>query len=146
MQAPFTLWLAQAADAAAAAPAEAVSLPFWWYLAPIGAVLALVMAFVFYKSVMSNSEGDENMIRIAASVRAGAYAYLSSQAKVVYSVVAGLVVVLLIMGFADVSLFPFTMCLHFVPCLLRFSHATIKCGAQLCTGCQSVEAVLTNPI
>jgi len=83
--------------------AEAVSLPGWWYLAPVGAIAALVMAVVFYKSVMANTEGDENMVHIAQSVREGAYAYLRSQAKVVYMVVAALVVVLLVMGFGGLQ-------------------------------------------
>ena len=97
---------------AAAAPAMAQSivdpattatpaaLPPVYFLAPVGAIIALVMAFVFYKGFMKNSEGSEDMIRIAEAVRRGAYAYLKSQAKVVYACIAGLVVVLLLMAFA----------------------------------------------
>ena len=72
---------------AGATPAMAMdmsALPAAYWLAPIGAVLALLMAFVFYKGFMATSEGDENMVRIAQAVRDGAYAYLGRQAKVVY--------------------------------------------------------------
>ena len=50
-----------------------------WALAPIGAVLALLMAFLFSRNVMSYSEGEPEMIEIAAHVRAGAMTYLNRQ-------------------------------------------------------------------
>ena len=62
-----------------------------YYLAPVGGVLALVMAKVFQKSVMSKSEGSEDMIEIAQAVRDGAMAYLTRQ----YKVVAGVFVLLI---------------------------------------------------
>ncbi|MAE64750.1 MAG: sodium-translocating pyrophosphatase, partial [Phycisphaeraceae bacterium] len=77
----------------------AASLPPAFWLAPIGAIAALIMAFMFYKNVMSHSEGDENMIRIAQAVRDGAYAYLSSQRKVVAIVFVILMVILALMAF-----------------------------------------------
>ena len=79
------------------------SIPNAYYLAPISAVLALAMAFVFYRGFMATSEGDDNMVRIAQAVRDGAYAYLGRQAKVVYLVVAILAVILLIMGFTGLQ-------------------------------------------
>ena len=63
-----------------------------YYLAPIGGVLALIMAKLFHGSVMKRSEGDENMIEIAQAVRDGAMAYLTRQ----YKVVAGVFVLLII--------------------------------------------------
>lgn len=63
-----------------------------YYLAPIGGILALIMAKMFHGSVMKKSEGDENMIEIAQAVRDGAMAYLSRQ----YKVVAGVFVLLII--------------------------------------------------
>lgn len=91
--------------AAIASPALAAegSLPPAYFLAPIGSLVALIMAFVFYKGFMKQSEGDDNMIRIAQAVRDGAYAYLRRQAKVVYLVVAVLVVILLAMGFGGLQ-------------------------------------------
>ena len=78
--------------------AVANQLPGLFWIAPVGAIAALVMAFVFYKGFMATSEGDANMAKIAQAVREGAYAYLGRQAKVVYAVVAVLAIVLLIMG------------------------------------------------
>jgi len=72
-------------------------LPKAWYLAFGGSVLALVMAFYFYKNVMKESEGSEQMVEIAAAVREGAYAYLKQQYKVVavfFAVVCGLLAVM----------------------------------------------------
>ena len=77
----------------------AAVLPFWWYLAPIGAGAALFMAQKFYKGFMTESEGDENMVRIAQAVRDGAYAYLRSQWKVISIVFVALLVILAILGF-----------------------------------------------
>jgi glycerol uptake facilitator-like aquaporin len=67
--------VADTATKVADAAANAVAIPPYWYLAPVGAVLALITAFFFYRSVVSKSEGDENMVRIAQAVREGAYAY-----------------------------------------------------------------------
>ncbi|MAO24993.1 MAG: sodium-translocating pyrophosphatase, partial [Phycisphaerae bacterium] len=63
-----------------------------YFLAPVGGILALVMAKMFQMSVMKKSEGDENMIEIAQAVRDGAMAYLTRQ----YKVVAGVFVLLII--------------------------------------------------
>ena len=76
----------------------------WPYVfGPIGAVLALVMAFIFSRSVMSHSEGDENMVEIAEAVRQGAMAYLKRQYRVVFMVFVVLVVVLAILGLAGIQ-------------------------------------------
>ena len=72
-----------AAPAAASATSQAPALPAVWWIAFGGAILALVMAFYFYKSVMRKSEGTEKMAEIAHAVREGAYAYLKQQYKVV---------------------------------------------------------------
>ncbi len=97
--------LAEAAPKAAEVAEEAakVGIPPIWYLAPVGAVLALITAFFFYRSVVSHSEGTDEMVRIAQAVREGAYAYLGRQAKVVYAVVALLVAVLLAMAFGGMQ-------------------------------------------
>ena len=83
--------------------AEAISLPPAYFLAPAGAIVALIFAFLFFRSVVSHSEGTDEMKRIAQAVREGAYAYLGRQARVVYIVVALLAVVLLIMGFSGLQ-------------------------------------------
>ncbi|MEM9167937.1 MAG: sodium-translocating pyrophosphatase, partial [Planctomycetota bacterium] len=58
-------------------------IPTAYYLAPIGGIVALIMAKVFSGSVMTKSEGDDEMVRIAEAVRKGAMAYLVRQYKVV---------------------------------------------------------------
>ena len=78
-------------------------LPDLFYLAPIGAVVALVMAFVFSRGVMAQSEGEPEMIKIAEHVRAGAMAYLKRQYKVVFVVFMVLVAILALLGFADIQ-------------------------------------------
>jgi inorganic pyrophosphatase/K(+)-stimulated pyrophosphate-energized sodium pump len=78
---------------------DSYALPLAYWLAPLGAILGLVMAYVFYGSIMKHTEGDENMVRIAQAVREGAYAYLTAQRAVVIKVFIGLVIVLLIVGF-----------------------------------------------
>ena len=89
-------------DAAEQLQASA-GIPGIWYLAPVGSVLALFTAFLFYRSVVSHSEGTDEMVRIAQAVREGAYAYLGRQAKVVYAVVAVLALVLLGMAFGGMQ-------------------------------------------
>ncbi|MCH8509199.1 MAG: sodium-translocating pyrophosphatase [Phycisphaerales bacterium] len=69
-----------------------------YFLAPLGAILALVMAKVFHASVMQKSEGEPEMIRIAEAVRQGAMAYLTRQYKVVAGVFVLLVGFLVVMS------------------------------------------------
>ena len=74
-----------------------------WFLAPIGGILALVFAIVFYGGLMKNTEGDPEMIRIAKAVREGAYAYLSRQRNVVIVVFLILCGVLVAMAFGGLQ-------------------------------------------
>ncbi|MCW5774874.1 MAG: sodium-translocating pyrophosphatase [Phycisphaeraceae bacterium] len=67
------------------------NVPPVFYLAPAAALAALVMARVFTASVMKRSEGDAEMVRIAAAVREGAMAYLVRQYKVVGVVFVALI-------------------------------------------------------
>jgi len=69
------------------------SIPASWWIAPAGSILALIVAYFFYKKVMAEPEGNEKMIEIASYVREGAYAYLFSQYKIV-SIVFGILFVL----------------------------------------------------
>jgi len=72
------LFAAQAETAGAAT----VIPPAWW-IVPISSVVALVIAYIFYKKMMAAPEGNERMVEIATYVREGAYAYLFSQYKIV---------------------------------------------------------------
>ena len=76
-----------------------------WFLAPIGALIALVAAYFFYRSVMSHSEGDPEMIRIAKAVRDGAGAYLGRQNRIVTGVFVALLVLLALMAAGGLQAF-----------------------------------------
>ena len=66
----------------------------------IGAILALVFAWIQRSKVMSYSEGNDTMKKIAASIREGANAYLKHQYTTVAVVFVVVFVILLIMAFA----------------------------------------------
>ena len=67
----------------------------------IGAVLALLFAAIQRKKVMSYSEGNATMQKIAKSIREGANAYLKHQYTTVAKVFAVVFVVLLIIAFGS---------------------------------------------
>ena len=71
---------------------------FW--LGFVGALIALAFAAVQRNKVMQYLEGTERMQKIAASIRAGANAYLKQQYTTVFKVFVVVFVVLLIMAFA----------------------------------------------
>ncbi|MDA7979659.1 MAG: sodium-translocating pyrophosphatase [Pirellulales bacterium] len=54
-----------------------------WVIAFVGALVALIQAWVFYKKMKEADEGNETMIEIAGHVREGANAYLKQQYIVV---------------------------------------------------------------
>jgi K(+)-stimulated pyrophosphate-energized sodium pump len=56
-------------------------LPLIWYLAPVGAISALIFAYYFYRNVRAQNPGNQRMQEIAGYVREGAYAYLLQQYK-----------------------------------------------------------------
>ncbi len=89
------------APAALAAPAqgEIEPIPLIWWLGPIGSIVAFVFVFVFYNSVMKESEGTETMIEIAQAVREGAMAYLRRQYKVVTIAFVVLFVLFLLLAY-----------------------------------------------
>ena len=62
---------------------DATAIPILWYLSPAASIAAIVVAFLFYKRMMEDPEGNETMVTIAGHVREGAYAYLKSQYKLV---------------------------------------------------------------
>ena len=66
----------------------------------IGAALALIFALIQRNKVMSYSEGNATMQKIAGSIREGANAYLKHQYTTVAKVFAVVFVVLLVMAFA----------------------------------------------
>ena len=70
-----------AAEAAEVAGSDVI--PWLWWVAPIGSVLGLIVAYYFYRAMMTAPKGNEKMEAIASYVREGAYAYLFSQYRVV---------------------------------------------------------------
>jgi K(+)-stimulated pyrophosphate-energized sodium pump len=58
-------------------------LPIIWYIAPLGAIIALITAFLLFKSIKKEDPGNERMQKIASHVREGAFAYLKQQYKCV---------------------------------------------------------------
>ena len=74
-----------------------------YWIAPVGAVVALIMAYVFSRGVMAQSEGEPEMIEIAEHVRSGAMAYLKRQYKVVFVVFVVLVGILALLGYAGIQ-------------------------------------------
>ncbi len=60
---------------------EWFGLPVLWFIAPLGAVLALIFAAVFFRQVKRSDPGNDKMVEIATYVREGAFAYLKQQYK-----------------------------------------------------------------
>ncbi len=72
--------------------------PVFW-LVPSSAVVALLLAWYFYREMLRQSEGTDTMKRIASHVRKGAMSYLKQQYKIVGWVFAALVVLFSIMAY-----------------------------------------------
>lgn len=75
------------------------NIPSVFWLIPIASVVALGMAWFFFRSMMKEDEGTERMKEIAAHVRKGAMAYLKQQYKVVTIVFVVLAIVFAFMAY-----------------------------------------------
>ena len=73
------------------------SILFW--IVPAASLLALGMAWYFYRGMMRESEGTDTMRKIASYVRQGAMSYLRQQYKVVGLVFLGLVILFAVMAY-----------------------------------------------
>ena len=60
-----------------------MNIPVVFWIVPIASVVALVMAWFFFRQMMKQDEGTPRMREIAGHVRRGAMAYLRQQYKVV---------------------------------------------------------------
>ena len=80
---------------------------FW--LVPAASLLALLLAWYFYRQMMRESEGTPTMQKIASYVRKGAMSYLKQQYKIVGLVFLGLVILFSIMAYG------FDLQNHWVP-------------------------------
>ncbi len=75
--------------------------PGIWWIAPVGSVMALVMAYVFYKMMVKANPGNARMVEIAGYVREGSMAYLRQQytrVGLVFAILAVIFTVLAVMG------------------------------------------------
>lgn len=71
----------------------------YFYLAPIASLSALGFAYYFFRKMMTESEGTDQMKTIAKYVREGAMSYLKQQYKVVAIVFVILAVIFAVMAF-----------------------------------------------
>lgn len=82
----------------AAAQTGAPAIPIFWWLGPIGAIVALIFAYIFYNGLMQEKEGTKEMIDIAQAIREGAMAYLRAQYTSVLYVFGGLLILFIILS------------------------------------------------
>lgn len=75
------------------------SIPLVFWLIPIASVVALGMAWFFFRTMMKEDEGTDRMKEIAEYVRKGAMAYLKQQYKVVTAVFVVLAIVFAFMAY-----------------------------------------------
>lgn len=75
------------------------NIPSAFWLVPVASVVALSMAWYFFKSMMKSDEGTPRMREIAEYVRKGAMAYLKQQYKVVLMVFIVLAIVFSFMAY-----------------------------------------------
>ncbi len=89
---------AEKADAAPDTGGSTDWAKYLFYLAPVFAVAALGVAYMFYQKVTAEEEGTDTMKEIAEAVREGAGAYLSAQFKSVAKVIVVLFIVFVVMA------------------------------------------------
>ena len=76
-----------------------MNIPVAFWLVPVASLVALSMAWYFFRSMMKADEGTPRMREIAGHVRRGAMAYLKQQYKVVAIVFVVLAVVFAFMAY-----------------------------------------------
>ena len=76
-----------------------MNIPQVFWLVPVASVVALAMAWYFFRQMMSEDEGTPRMREIAGHVRRGAMAYLKQQYRVVTVVFVVLAVVFAFMAY-----------------------------------------------
>lgn len=78
--------------------ARDVAIPFYWYLAPVAAFIALFFSWAFFRFMKRSDPGTKRMQEIASYVQKGAMAYLKRQYKIVTIIFICLVIILNIMS------------------------------------------------
>ncbi|MFA7066984.1 MAG: sodium-translocating pyrophosphatase, partial [Dysgonamonadaceae bacterium] len=74
-----------------------------FYLVPIASLVALFFAYSFFRNMMKQSEGTDQMKKIAVYVREGAMSYLKQQYKVVTIVFVVLALIFAVMAYFDLQ-------------------------------------------
>ena len=76
-----------------------MNIPAVFWLVPVASLVALGMAYVFFRQMMAADEGTPRMKEIALYVRNGAMAYLKQQYKIVTIVFVVLAIVFAVMAY-----------------------------------------------
>jgi K(+)-stimulated pyrophosphate-energized sodium pump len=79
------------------------SIPLFWWITPISAIIAIVTAYILYKKLLTASEGTDRMIEIAGYIKEGAQAYLTRQYKAVGVVFAIIFIILSGMAYLGIQ-------------------------------------------
>nr|WP_295678151.1 sodium-translocating pyrophosphatase [uncultured Fibrobacter sp.] len=80
-----------------------ITIPSYWYFVPVAAILALCMAYNFFKKMIKQPSGTDKMRSIARYVRMGAYAYLRRQYKTVSIVFVALFLIFVALAFFKIQ-------------------------------------------
>ncbi len=70
------------------------------FMVPIAAVIALIVAFIFYREIFSKDKGTPEMQAISDKIEEGAMAYLARQYKTIGIIAIVIAIVIAIIGFA----------------------------------------------
>jgi K(+)-stimulated pyrophosphate-energized sodium pump len=76
-----------------------MSIPSFFWIVPVASIVALSMAWFFFRQMKGEDEGTPRMREIAAHVRHGAMAYLKQQYKIVGVVFLALTVIFAFMAY-----------------------------------------------
>jgi K(+)-stimulated pyrophosphate-energized sodium pump len=76
-----------------------MGLKYLFLIAPIGSIIALITAWIFYKLMLKGDPGNDLMQKIALAVRKGAFAYLKQQYKIVALFFFIIFIIFLIMAY-----------------------------------------------
>ena len=99
------------------------NIPTVFWLVPVASIVALLMAWYFFCSMMKCDEGTPRMREIARYVREGAMAYLKQQYKVVCYVFIALAIIFAFMAYVLKVQNPWEYCFPFWG-----SYGTCCCG------------------
>ena len=79
------------------------AIPALWYFVPVASLVALLSAYLFFRSMIKMPEGTSRMREIAQYVKEGAFAYLSRQYKTVSIVFALLFLVFVVLAILGIQ-------------------------------------------